>query len=323
MREAPASVSTAPDRTPPLLSSVQHGCDRRDRRRLSGALVLIAAYLVAEIVGGWWAGSLALLADAGHMFSDAAALGLSLFAASIAARPPDKARTFGYRRAEILAALANGVTLVAVSAAIVVEAVGRLAAPTVVQGPLMLAVAVGGLIVNLVALGGLERGHTDNLNVRAASLHVLGDALGSVGAILAAVAVWAAGWHWADAVASILIAGLVVYSSWALIKEAVGVLMESAPARLDVDEVRAALRTARGVIDVHRLHIWMLAPGVELATAHVDADPSRDAGELLRELHTMLRDRFAIEYATIQIEPPSAGETLNCGPGAHEPTPRD
>ena len=279
-------------------------------RRLLAAMGLTAGYLVAEVVGGLLTGSLALLADAGHMLSDVAALGLSTFAAWLVARPAPPRRTFGYHRAEILAALANGATLLAASGWVVVEAVTRLHAPAKVAGAGMFAVAAGGLAVNLAALAVLHGGREESLNVRGAWLHVLADALGSVGAMAAAVLVWAFGWNRADPVASVLIAALVVLSSWRLLAEAVGVLMESAPRGIDVDAVREAILATPGVAAEHDLHVWAITPGRVCLSVHVASAPDLPPRALLDRLRPMLRDRFGIGHTTIQVEP---ADYADCG----------
>lgn len=274
----------------------------RNRRRLALALGFSAAYMLAEAVGGWLTGSLALLADAGHMLSDVAALGLSLFAMWMAGRPPTPKRTYGYHRMEILAALANGATLVAISFFILSEAVERFRNPPEVNAPVMMGIAAGGLLVNLASLWILHEGRGDNLNVRGAWLHVLMDTLGSVQALAAGALIWAFGWRWADPAASVLIAVLVVFSSWNLLKEATSVLMESVPAHIDVDEVLAVLLGLPGVLEVHDLHIWTITSGLESLSAHVVVEDARYDCELLGEIRTALHDRFGIDHLTIQIE---------------------
>lgn len=284
-----------------------HGGTRAaNTKRLRWALALAASFMVAEVVGGLAANSLALLADAGHMLSDVAAIGLSLFALWMAARPSGAGKTFGYHRVEILAALVNGATLVALAVWIVVEAIGRLDQPPEVRGPLLLAVAVGGLVVNLIALFVLHGGRDESLNVRGAWLHVMADALGSVQAIAAGALIWAFGWYWVDPVASIVIAVLIVYSSWSLLQEAVSVLMESAPGHLDVDEVRDAMLAVEGVGEVHDLHVWTITSGFVALSAHVVAEEGRN-GDLLPALRGELHDRFGIEHVTIQVEPEPCG----------------
>lgn len=274
-----------------------------NQRRLAITLVLIAVYMVAEIVGGLMADSLALLADAGHMLSDAAGLALSLFAVWIAQRPPNPRRTYGYYRAEILAALANAATLVAMAIVIFIEAWERLGSPQPVQGKLVFGIAMGGLAVNIVALWILQAGKSDNLNIHGAWLHVLTDALGSVAAIVAGGLIWLAGWNWADPVASMAIAVLVLYSSWQLLSEAVAVLMESVPKHINLDEVRDAMMSQPGTREVHDLHIWTITSGLDSLSAHVVTDDQRPHAELLRELRELLHKRFGIDHITIQIEP--------------------
>jgi cobalt-zinc-cadmium efflux system protein len=288
-----------------------HGGRSADRRRLGLTLILAALYMVAEAVGGLLTGSLALLADAGHMLSDAAALGLSLFAIWISQRPSNPRRTWGYHRTEILAALANGAALVGISIWIFAEAVSRLFHPTPVQGSVMMGIAAGGLMVNLIGLGilsgglsgGPSGGSTGNLNLRGAWLHVLTDALGSVQAIAAGALIWAFGWNWADPVASLLISLLVIYSAWSLIRETLGVLMEGTPAHIDLAEVREALSCVPGVCGVHDLHVWTITSGMEALSAHLVSDDSTPYGTVLSRVQDTLHDRFGIDHATVQIEP--------------------
>ena len=284
-----------------------------NRRRLTWALVLAASFMVAEAVGGWVSGSLALLADAGHMLSDVAALGLSLFALQMATKPADRRRTYGYHRVEILAALANGAVLVALSVWIVVEAIHRFQDPPEVAGGLMLAVAVGGLVVNLAALKVLHGAQQHSLNMRGAWLHVLTDALGSVQAIVAGVLVWGFGWTWADPVASVLIALLVVYSSWSLLRSAVAVLMEAAPEHIDVAEVHEEILAVDGVEGVHDLHVWTITSGHEALSAHVVSEELLPPTALVSEIRHSLHARFGIDHITIQVESES------CEHGCAEP----
>ena len=282
-----------------------HSCTphrARNKRRLAVVLVLTALYMVAEVVGGWFSGSLALLADAGHMFSDAAALGLSLFAAWIAERPPTPTLSYGYYRAEILAALANAATLIAISIFVFIEAAGRLLAPEPVAGPLMMAVAAGGLCVNVAGLAMLHAGKSDSLNIHGAWLHLLTDALGSVAALLAAALIWRFGWSWADPVASILIGILVIYSAWDLLKESIAILMQSAPRRLDVDAVRNCLASVSGVCGVHDLHVWTITSGMESLSAHIVLAQSDSADAALAAIRQAVHQQFGIDHITIQIE---------------------
>jgi cobalt-zinc-cadmium efflux system protein len=281
-----------------------HGERSANEKRLLATFVLVTIYMVAEFVGGWLANSLALLADAGHMLSDAASLALSLFALWIARKPPTDEQTFGYYRAEILAALVNGTTLGAMSIYIFYEAYQRIGEPPAVQGPLMMAVAVGGLFINLAGLWILHGGADDNLNVRGAWLHVLGDTLGSVGAIVAGGLIWQFGWNWVDPVASVIIGVLILYSSWELLKETVAVLMQAAPGHIDVDEVRNTMMAVEGVEEVHDLHVWSITSGMVSMSAHVVVDGLDDYTTCLETLRNTLDDEFDITHTTIQVEPP-------------------
>jgi len=279
-----------------------HAHGSRNRTRLGWTLGLVAAYMVAEAVGGWLTCSLALLADAGHMLSDAAALGLSMFAMTMARRPRTSRRTYGYHRMEILAALANGAALVAISILVLIEAVQRFSHPQTVDAPGMMGIAVGGLLVNLAALAILHSGRDENLNLRGAWLHVLTDALGSVQAIAAGALIWAFGWQWADPVASVLISLLVVWSAWSLLKEATGVLMEGAPAHIDVDEVLDAMAQVPGVLEVHDLHVWTITSGMESLSAHVVVREDCFDCDVLGTIRATLHERFGIDHITVQME---------------------
>jgi len=258
--------------------------------------------MVAQVVGGLMSNSLALLADAGHMLSDAGALALSLLAMSIARRPPSRTHTFGYQRAEILAALVNGALLVAISAYIFYEAYHRFGDPPAVEGRLMMVIAIGGLLINLAGLWILRGGRSHSLNMRGAWLHVLSDALGSVGAIAAAVLIAAFGWNWADPAASVVIGVLVVYSAWSLLKATVGVLMQAVPAHIDVAAVRIALVSIPGVCEVHDLHVWSVTPGRDVVSAHVTAESGADREAIMAAVRHCLRVRFDLQHSTIQLD---------------------
>ncbi len=279
-----------------------HGGKGTSAKRLALVLALSAAYMFAEFIGGLLSNSLALLADAGHMLSDVGALALALFALWIAQRPPNSRRTYGYARTEILAALVNGATLVGISLYIFVEAFGRLRAPPPVQGAVVVGIAAGGLLINLIALWLLNASKSESLNVRGAWLHVLTDALGSVGAILGGLAVWQFGWAWADPAISILIGLLVIYSSWALLRDSVSVLMEGAPRDVDVDAVRDALTQCPGVTSVHDLHVWTIASGMHSLSAHIMLTGTEPHEEILRRLEHTLHTQFAIRHTTLQLE---------------------
>lgn len=279
------------------------GWRAQNAKRLKLVLGLVVFYMIAEVIGGLLTNSLALLADAGHMLSDGAALGLSLFAMWVAQKPATASHTYGYYRTEILAALVNGATLVAISVFVFIEAYQRLGEPPEVQGALMMAVAVGGLVINLAGLKILHGGKTESLNMHGAWLHVLTDALGSMGAIVAGGLIWLFGWYWADPAASVIIALLVLYSAWALLRETVAVLMEGAPGHLDVDDIRGAIWSLEGVESVHDLHVWTITSGMVALSAHVTTCDDTGDGALLSRIRGVLHDRFGIDHITIQVEP--------------------
>ena len=282
----------------------RHGRAADSRRRLSIVLLLTSVYMVAETIGGWWTGSLALLADAGHMFADAAALTLALMAVWFGARPATPNQTFGYYRLEILAALINGVALIVVSLLILYEAYQRWANPPLVRSTTMMMVAAGGLLVNLASAWLLHRDHDEDLNVRGAWLHVIGDALGSVGAIVAGALMSIFGWYAADPLFSGFIALLIVWSSWHLVRESTNVLLEGTPAHINLAAVEDAILETAGVDDVHDLHLWTITSGREALSAHVIHAGSISQPDLLRELRTKLHDRFGVDHLTIQMETP-------------------
>lgn len=272
------------------------------RRNLALALLVTAVWFVAELAAGFYTNSLALLADAAHMLTDLAALSLSLFALKISTRPATNAKTFGYVRAEILAALANGVILVLVGFFIAYEACGRLLQPPPIKSALMLAVSCVGLGTNLVAARLLSYSDLENLNLRGAFLHVLGDIMGSVGAIIAGTAMVA--WHWylADPIVSVVVSGLILYSSWRLLRDSVDVLLEGTPRHLNIAAILADLGSVGGVLSVHELHVWSITSGMPALSCHVVLRADVDASAVLRQLSQMMRERFHIEHTTIQIE---------------------
>jgi cobalt-zinc-cadmium efflux system protein len=280
-------------------------------RRLTIALVITALFLVAEVVGGYLSNSLALLADAGHMLTDVGALALSLFVAWFSRQPATPKKTYGYLRWEILAAFINGAVLLVASAFILWESVRRLSAPEPVAGGLMLVVAVLGLGVNALSAWMLHGSAHHSMNIRAAYLHVLGDLLGSVAAIAAAVLVRWKGWLVADPAASILMTGLIVLGAWRLVREAVDVLLEATPAHIELDALRRAMAAVPGVREVHDLHVWTLTSGVVAMSAHAVAPAEAGHQRVLEELHAAV-GRFGIHHATIQLE----GEPLEacCAP---------
>jgi cobalt-zinc-cadmium efflux system protein len=266
-------------------------------------LILSGGFMIAEILGGLWSGSLALLADSGHMAIDTAAVALGLFALWVARKPPNDQRTFGYYRAEILAATLNGALLVVVSLWIFYEAWHRFGHPQPIQGGWMTAIAVGGLVVNLVALRLVHRHSHTSLNMRAVTLHLIFDALGSAGAIVAGVLVWRWDLLWADAAVSILIAALILHGAYKLLIECVDVLLESVPRGVSLDKVRADLVALPGVTGVHDLHVWTLATGVVALSCHLHIQEGTDYAQLLDATNEMLHDLHEIHHATLQLEP--------------------
>lgn len=287
-----------------------HGERAATSRALGLALALTAAYTATEVVGGILTGSLALLADAAHMLSDNVALALALLAVWLARRPATPERTFGFKRAEVLVALANGVTLVALAIWIVVEAVRRLDDPPEVLGGWMLAIAVAGIAVNLAAGGILLRARTGSLNVEAAFRHVLADLLGSVGVAVAALVVLATGWLEADPVVSLLIAALVLASAWTILRDSTGILLEAAPKDIDTRAVGERLARAPGVVEVHDLHIWTITSGFPALSAHVLVGRGEDCHGRRRELERVLAEEFGIEHTTLQVEHAGDGDVL-------------
>jgi cobalt-zinc-cadmium efflux system protein len=270
-------------------------------RNLRIALILTALLLVAEVVGGLLSNSIALLADAGHMLTDVAALSLALFVAWFSRQPETPERTFGYLRAEILAAFVNGATLLLISAWILWEAVTRLGAPEPVRGGLMLAVAVGGLVVSLIAARLLVAGSSESLNARGAYLHVLGDLLASVGTLAAALAIRYTGWLMADPLASILTTVLIMRGAWRLVRESVDILLESTPSHIPLLAVRAQLEAIPGIESVHDLHVWSVTPAVVAMSAHCVVPRSEQQQHALEHIHDAMQ-LFGIQHVTIQLE---------------------
>ncbi len=272
------------------------------RRNLATALAITAAWFVIELLGGFYTNSLTLLADAAHMLTDLAALGLSLFALMISTRPATHEKTFGYLRAEILAALANGIFLVLIGLFISYQAYRRFISPPEVRSVPMLVVAATGLVANLVTAALLYRTQHDNLNIRGAFLHVLGDTLGSIGAILAGVimAVWR--WYLADPIVSILVALLIIYSSWHLVRESVEVLLEGTPRHLNIRNILMDLGSVQGVRSVHDLHVWSITSGMPAMSCHIVLSREVDASTVLALLSRIMREKYRIEHTTIQLE---------------------
>lgn len=291
-----------------------HGVDAyagtgvRHRSKLQIVLVLSLTVFVVEAVAAWVTGSLALLADAGHMLSDSAGLAMALAAIGIAqlGGGKDSRRTFGYHRTEILAAALNGLVLIALSVWIAIHALGRLSEPADVDGALMLAAGSLGLVANVVGLLLLRQGAQESLNVRGAYLEVLGDALGSCAVIVAAISIWAWGWQWADAVASIAIAAMIIPRAISLLREVVDVLLEGTPRDVDLRELREHIVGMGGVADVHDLHVWTISSGLPVMSAHVVVDDSitefGEAEAVLDRLRECLAEHFDVEHSTFQLE---------------------
>ena len=274
----------------------------RSRGVLLRALALASAVVAVEVAGGLWTGSLALLADAAHMLADVGGLGLSLFAIWVATRPPTPEKTYGYYRVEILAALVNALVLLGVAGAILVEAYRRIVEPFPVRGGLMLGVATVGLAANVGGAWLLRRHAAASLSVRAVYLEALGDALASLGVIVAGLVVFLTGWTLADPLVSAAIGLFIVPRTWGLLRQAVNVLLEGTPSHLALEEIEQALGGAPGVRRVHDLHVWTLTSGREAMSAHVVVDDLTGGERLLERLHALLHSRFGIDHTTIQLE---------------------
>jgi cobalt-zinc-cadmium efflux system protein len=283
-----------------------HGHDHAasgDAGRLGIALAITVIFLAVEAIGGWIAGSLALIADAGHMLVDAAALGLALLALRSSRRPADARRSYGHQRAQVVAALVNGIALLALGLWVVIEAVQRLFTPEIVDGRIMLLVAAVGGASNIVALLVLRGGDRGNLNMAGAWLHVMSDLGGSIAAMIAAGIILATGWTPIDPILSVLIALLFGQAAWKLIKQSNHVLMEGTPAGLDIGHLRTALVDGvAGVVEVHHVHAWSLTPSQSLVTLHAEVSEGADRDAVLRQIKLVLKQRFAIAHTTIQLE---------------------
>jgi cobalt-zinc-cadmium efflux system protein len=274
----------------------------RDRRGLMLSLILVFGFFLVELIGGIWTNSLALISDAGHMFSDVGALGFSLIALTWAAKPPTPAKTYGYHRLEILAALINGLILWGLTAFIFFEAYQRLHDPPVVRSGAMLFIAATGLGVNILSAWLLYPSQDRSINLRSAFLHVLADGLGSVAAIGASLAMLWKGWYWFDPLVSFFIGFLIIGASWQLIQEATEILMESTPRHLDIQKVAQRLEQVPGVINIHDLHIWTITSGLYTLSVHAVVNGSRDREAVRCEMMVILKDQFDLEHTTIQIE---------------------
>jgi cobalt-zinc-cadmium efflux system protein len=285
----------------------------RHRARLWCAAALLAAFMVVEAVAALLTGSLALLSDAGHMFTDVLGIAMALAAITAAGRAAtDSQRTFGLYRLEVLAALANALLLTGVAGFVVYQAVRRFTDPPVVPAGSMLLVAVGGLVINLIAFALLRSGARESINVRGAYLEVVGDLLGSVGVIIAAAIIGLTGWQYADPIVAVIVALMILPRTFALGRSAVRILVQAAPEHLDMAVVRDRLAAVPGVCDVHDLHVWTLTSGMDVASAHLSLDPAAELGTVLATARDALHEDFAIDHATLQVEP--AGANGACAP---------
>jgi cobalt-zinc-cadmium efflux system protein len=282
-----------------------------DRRRLAAALALILAFMVAEVVAGLLADSLALLSDAAHMLTDAASLALALLAARLAARPPTGRFTFGLGRAEILSAQVNGALLLVLAGVLAIEAVQRFSNPAEVDGGIVLAVGLLGAVVNVAAAWQLAKAERRSLNVEGARQHVLTDLYASLGAALSGAIILATGFDQADPIAALVVCVLMLRSGWSLVRDSVTVLLEGSPADVRTEEVGKALAAAPGIVEVHDLHVWEVTSGFPAIAAHVLVRPGDDCHARRRQLELLLRDRFGIEHTTLQVDHENEPELLD------------
>lgn len=273
------------------------------------AMSVTIVFMVVELVGGYLANSLALISDGAHMLTDVGALLLTLFVLWLARRPSNDTMSFGYHRAEILGALGSGLAIWVIAGFLIYEAIARMQAPPEVNGPIVFFVAAFGLLANLVSMRMLSHAQHDNMNVRAAYLHMLSDMLGSIGAIIAGAVLWVTHWRPIDPIITVLFAGLMLVSSWSLVKESIQILMESTPSGVDAAQVRADLLALPGVTEVHDLHIWTVASGRHALSVHVIAT---DGEHLLAKVNEVLKGGYSIIHTTVQIEHPDHFRSENC-----------
>ncbi len=292
----------------------QHDLRGASKRSLASVLVLIVGYMVVEVIGGILSGSLALIADAGHMLTDAASIGFALVALHFASRPASAERTFGYYRLEILAPLANALTLWLVAAWVIFEAYHRFFSVPEVEGGLVLAVGTVGLLVNIAAAWILHRSAEHDLNVEGVFARVMADLLGSIGVVISGVLIWAFGWQLADPIVSIVIGLLILLSTWRLLGKVINVLLQGAPEHVDVYRLCSEMEESEGVVLIHDIHVWNLAPSYDVLTAHVIIDPALGAGDieaLRKSLRKIAASEFGIQHITLQLESSPADCTEN------------
>jgi cobalt-zinc-cadmium efflux system protein len=306
--------ATGPGRAPETAEAAA----RARERGLRTAILLTFGFAIVEAIGGWWSGSLALMADAGHMVTDSSALLLAWIAARLSQRPASPRLSYGWRRAEVLAALANALFMIAVVALLVPAAIERLRHPTPVMGGSVMLIAAAGLVINLFVYRALHDADRGALNIRGALIHVLGDLLGSVAALIAGAVIWATGWTPIDPLLTLLIAALIAYSSVQLIGDVLGVLMEAVPRGIDLAQIERELRSHAGVEAVHDLHVWTLAGDRLLLSAHLEIADGEAWPELLVSLQEHLRDRHRIFHATLQAEPPAYRQLMAQAARGHD-----
>lgn len=287
----------------------EHEHEEKNFKKIGVVFALTLVYMIAEIIGGVYANSLALIADAGHMLSDAAALGLSFFALWLSLKPASPEKTFGYFRTEILAAFINGITLIGISIFIIYEAYLRLINPPEVKASVLIGVAIGGFFINIISASILHSSSRENLNIRAAFLHILGDLLGSIGAIIAGLAILLWKFYPADPIISIIIAILILISAFQLVMEAIDILLESSPGNINVESIKLALIDIPFVEDVYDLHVWSISTGKVALSVHVVSDEG-DYNKVLCAVTGILKEQFHINHLTIQIEPPGFDEKI-------------
>ena len=294
-------------------SGHNHGF-QKNRKALLTAIAVTGAIMVVEIVGGFLANSLALLSDAGHMLTDVSSLILSLIALQLAARPSSPTRTYGFYRMEILAALINGATLILISAFIFYEAYHRLKASEAVDSLTMLGVAAIGLVANGIAAWAMLPSSKENLNIRGAYLHILGDLLSSVGVLLGGLLIYFTGWYWVDPVLSVGICIVILRGAVLLVKESVNILLEAVPKDVDLNEVQRALRTLPGVKDTHHVHLWTISSGIYALSAHllIDNLMMSETGKIIQEVNRLLLNKFRISHTTLQLECENCQEGFHC-----------
>ena len=283
---------------------------------MAGAVALTLAFVLAEAIGGWWGNSLALLSDAGHNLADAATLGLSWYALWMAGKPSHERMTFGYHRVGVFAALINALSLVLIALFIGWEAIVRIQHPEPASGGLMIGLASGAIVVNLVIGSWLHQGAKHDINVRSAYIHQIGDAVSAFGVVVAGIVIVTTQWLLADPVVSLIIAALILYSSYGVLSESATVLLEGTPAGTDMPAVIAAMKNVRGVLDVHDLHVWMVGPGVVACSCHiVVAEQSvREGQQVLRAVVRDIEERFHITHTTVQVEVEGCDATdMYCG----------